>query len=616
MTIDPFAPKKSERPENFVGTWQGEPLQQTQINLSEIKSVPQTTPQVSTEVRPVTPGLSTLQNVPQVSVDTTATPVATVDPLQQEITTLQAEVTASEQELADLASGKVEAQEDAGIFERQMELNEAKAKLQELQDKQIEIPIQEKQRYAEAGVVGTKEDLRRATAQDIESAALGALAQSRLVSAQTDAINTNIGIITQEFDAKKAQLEFDITQKNARLDRVVKTYGDIMTEKQKIALEDRKHQNDLDKIEFEHNLSNTKSNSIVMLEGGVGSGSVGSFVAGSPNERDDFANRAYQNGELDANQYSKIIRDNANDRLAQAKEDEVADVLGDTIIRNAEWMTGDITKILNWKDEQGNSKLPQILGRIGQYDWAATWGEEDKQIVALLDNIFSKETLDAMGKLKGSPSDKDLALVEDAARAGIDRSINDPTHIISVLTQMKQNLNDAALKQRTLKTERSEAQNIITPSIQDVETLLQGGTQSNNVDYNKIIQAESGGSYTALNEGSGAYGKYQFIPSTMEGLAKDLNISIEQAKTPQGQEAMFKEFTNRNVASLEKANIPINTFTVYGSHQQGSYGFQQILKNNITPTIERNMLSNLPPSGRITGDTRVDWLNYWANKMT
>ena len=137
-------------------------------------------------------------------------------------------------------------------------------------------------------------------------------------------------------------------------------------------------------------------------------------------------------------------------------------------------------------------------------------------------------------------------------------------------------------------------------------------------DLTKLVSIESGNAgYTALNEGSGAYGKYQFIPSTAKKYAEKLGIKGDAWKTPANQDRMFLEFTKDNIEGLKKKGLDTDIFHIYGAHQQGLTGFENILKGNITPELERNMKSNLPASmsnlkGQELGQA---WKDYWTKRL-
>jgi len=133
-----------------------------------------------------------------------------------------------------------------------------------------------------------------------------------------------------------------------------------------------------------------------------------------------------------------------------------------------------------------------------------------------------------------------------------------------------------------------------------------------------LVFLESGNKgYDAVNKNSGAYGKYQFIPSTAAEYAKRLNIKGDDWKTPENQDKMFQAFTYDNVEGLRDRGMPVNLFNVYGAHQQGVSGFTDIMNNKLTPKLERNMRANLPDSKGLKGqELRSAWINYWKDRTT
>ena len=134
----------------------------------------------------------------------------------------------------------------------------------------------------------------------------------------------------------------------------------------------------------------------------------------------------------------------------------------------------------------------------------------------------------------------------------------------------------------------------------------QGGGGLSGSYWDKMANIESGGDYNAHNKGSGAYGKYQFIPSTMKAYAKKLGITVEQARTPAGQDAMVKKFTADNAAGLRRAGIPVNDQTLYAAHQQGLGGAIALYKGgNVSK-------KNLESNG--VGNTQ-EWMSKFATRM-
>jgi len=96
---------------------------------------------------------------------------------------------------------------------------------------------------------------------------------------------------------------------------------------------------------------------------------------------------------------------------------------------------------------------------------------------------------------------------------------------------------------------------------------------------NVIDRFESKGNYNAHNNGSGAHGRYQFIPST--GLAYCSKLPSNMGcgctdvppawhSSPSCQDAMFSLFQKDNLRYIRQ--YPINSCTVYIAHQQGAGG--------------------------------------------
>jgi hypothetical protein len=136
----------------------------------------------------------------------------------------------------------------------------------------------------------------------------------------------------------------------------------------------------------------------------------------------------------------------------------------------------------------------------------------------------------------------------------------------------------------------------------------------------KIIKVESTtGNYYAHNKKSGAYGRYQIIPSTAKAYAKKLHIPYSQWKKPHNQDRIFKAILNDNIRALKRSGIKISAFSIYGAHQQGAGGFKSIIKNKrLTKKLERNLRRNLPGKLRRVHRSRLKktWMNYWKKRFS
>jgi hypothetical protein len=136
----------------------------------------------------------------------------------------------------------------------------------------------------------------------------------------------------------------------------------------------------------------------------------------------------------------------------------------------------------------------------------------------------------------------------------------------------------------------------------------------------KVVRTESrNGSYHARNKKSGAYGRYQILPSTARYYAKKLRIPYSQWKRPRNQDRIFQAILRDNILSLKRNNIKVNAFTIYGAHQQGSNGFKAIIKNKkLTKKLERNLRRNLPRHLQKVHrkKLRAAWMRYWKKRFS
>ncbi len=105
---------------------------------------------------------------------------------------------------------------------------------------------------------------------------------------------------------------------------------------------------------------------------------------------------------------------------------------------------------------------------------------------------------------------------------------------------------------------------------------------------------ESGGDDNAVNPGSGATGRYQFLPTTAKGLMDEhpeLGLKMEDLKKPEVQEQLMKLYTDRSVQTL----APIlgrkpSGAELYLMHLLGHGGGATVMRNldaPLTDTISR-----------------------------
>lgn len=134
--------------------------------------------------------------------------------------------------------------------------------------------------------------------------------------------------------------------------------------------------------------------------------------------------------------------------------------------------------------------------------------------------------------------------------------------------------------------------------------------------YMDGIENSGTASYTIENaEGSGAYGRYQFMPKTAERYATQLGIPMDQWKVPANQDKMFDAMTADNIKNLQDNYIPVNNQTVYGTHQQGAGGFRKVWYNKMDGRRD-NLISNLPKDQRaaLANATDAEVRDAWMSK--
>ena len=99
-------------------------------------------------------------------------------------------------------------------------------------------------------------------------------------------------------------------------------------------------------------------------------------------------------------------------------------------------------------------------------------------------------------------------------------------------------------------------------------------------DY--FASLESGGNYNARNKGSSAFGKYQVIKSTLAEKAKDLGISIKEARTPEGQEMVMHSLLSDYKSRLKEFDLPVTKENMFVLHNLGQTGGVRVLRGTYT----------------------------------
>lgn len=115
-------------------------------------------------------------------------------------------------------------------------------------------------------------------------------------------------------------------------------------------------------------------------------------------------------------------------------------------------------------------------------------------------------------------------------------------------------------------------------------------------DY--FASIESGGDYNARNKVSSAFGKYQVLKSTMAEKAKELNMSIAEAKKPEGQEMVMNSLLSDYKSRLRKFDLPVTKENMFVLHNLGQTGGVRVLRGNYTGEDIKAMRANVSTEER------------------
>ncbi len=323
------------------------------------------------------------------------------------------------------------------------------------------------------------------------------------------------------------------------------------------------------------------------------------------------------------------------------KEGIPLDDFGNTLFaKGADYITAGLFNAFG-EDEEGNTTFDPakfILG-VGGYAVAKNLlkndtikGKTKEILVKSLENadksikaginIYSKitkPTQEEEGYIEEAPSDTTIetnSTKEDNTTAPQDQS----TTLKERLTPMK----------TMITTDELDTQGDTTFSTSSTDTQAQSETttqesQDSNPSVSssfidKLVAIESGGSYTAKNPNSSAFGYFQFTKKTSQDVARKSGKDYNWIRnTKEGQWFAMEWLTKDNAKMMEKVGIPVNDFSLYIAHQMGFSALKRLYNDTPSRTDLKRMRDNLPSDLKRTVRNRDEiistWIEYFGGKM-
>lgn len=165
------------------------------------------------------------------------------------IDTVREQIKVIEDRMIGRTTDRADLLEQADVFSNMRELNRLNDELRVAQSRKTGIPLEQREKLKGGrSRPATTAELEQATRPGLEKALLRELTASSQSARLNDSIETNIKIIDTQLEGEKARDEFIYKQKQDYLKTLETNYANIITEEQKIALEERKFQNDISKI--------------------------------------------------------------------------------------------------------------------------------------------------------------------------------------------------------------------------------------------------------------------------------------------------------------------------------------------------------------------------------
>jgi len=535
------------------------------------------------------------------ALNTDNTPIDPATEIQNKAATLQNDIQTLEQRMSERQANKVAGYEETGIFDDMKKLTEMKTNLsnvqQELfaaQDRQIEIPIEERQ--ALRGAQATKATLEQTSRPKIENATLASLAKSReyarlggAIQNFSGAIQANITAIDAKENANFERNKFIYDTKIKRLNKLETQYGDIMTNRQKATFAEQKFNQDIWLQDRKADGDIRKTVLTKMIESGrVSSGELSRLSNMSTSELLEYkSGSAPENpinwDNLTPEQYIGLDK-NTRDNLKFYQDTRVDDK---NQTNKRESMKFDMALTIEKIDELLNNEsgLKRSVGSLlGDRNIFFTYPGKTADFRASAKSIIAAQTLDTLKNLKatgatmGALSEKELGILINAYNdLGTVFDGDEITGRFNIsedtFKKRAKRIQEAAMRQY-LSAElpddvylNSNYENMSPEGLRSAYDFVKknGGPKRQQYDNVKKVdgisrameaigQIESGGNYQALGpvvpsglyKGEQALGKYQVMPGNLAGWSQEAGLDF--TPTPQ-QFLQSPEIQDRIAAS-------------------------------------------------------------------
>lgn len=490
--------------------------------------------------------------------------------LSSGISSVRNEIKIIEDRMAIRSAQRVDALEGAGVFDDMRRLNKLNADLRLAQDRQLEVPIE--QRQALRGRGATLTEFEQATRPELEKAALQELISSRSSTRLTDTINTNIKIIDTKINAEKERDEFIYKQKQDYLKTLETNYANIITEQQKIAFEERKFANELTRDSITAERTARQKQLDLAAERGATPAELSRLFSGS---LEDIYGWNAENVPLS--------EEDATNLVLQQSAKEVVDLI-DSILLNEDGLKASVGATALGRTRAGSvfgvgagllsTGFDQLLGRsINPFSSESTTdkiaefrGSAGKLVSdAILQKLID---LKAQGGTLGALSNDELILLTNAATSLLPakngdaytgqfkvseerfKEIVELMQTASMKVYIAAKIGKEAYRQAGYITSTQEDIKKAYTGLLETETSQNSGTNFYQSDLNPtldVIRKEEGFSPTSYRDSTGTW-TIGYGNTTINGRPVRANDTISQA---QGEELLRESISSRYSTAVQ-----------------------------------------------------------------